>query len=118
MGYVTGCVMAVPTARKDEFLEHCAACADVLKENGALEIFECWGDEVPDGEVTSFPMAVKCETDETVVFSWILWPSKQACETGMQVMMEHPSLKPEVLPMPFDGQRMIYGGFEVISEIR
>jgi len=118
MGYVTGCVIAVPTGRKEEFLDHCAVCAEVLKANGALEIFECWGDEVPDGEVTSFPMAVKCEKDETVVFSWILWPSKQACETGMQAMMDHPDLQPGVLEMPFDGKRMIYGGFEVISEIR
>lgn len=118
MGYVTGCVMAVPTGRKEDFRKHCVACAEVLRANGALEIVECWGDDVPDGIVTSFPMAVKCEADETVVFSWILWPSKQVCEAGMQAMMDHPDMQPGVLPMPFDGQRMIFGGFEVMSAFR
>ena len=117
MGYVTGCVMAVPTGRKKEFLDHCVVCAEVLKANGALEIFECWGDEVPDGEVTSFPMAVKCAKDETVVFSWTEWPDKPTRHTAMQKMMDDPRMK-ELGDMPFDGKRMIFGGFEPVFETR
>ena len=71
---------------------------------------------MPEGEVTSFPMAVKCKPNETVVFSWILWPSKEARNSGMKKVMEDPRLHPESNPMPFDGQRMIYGGFELIVD--
>ena len=78
---------------------------------------ECWGDDVPDGKVTSFPMAVKREADETVVFSWILWPSRQVRDQGMKKAMDDPRMKPDVNPMPFDGKRMIYGGFETLVEI-
>lgn len=88
--------------------------AGIFKELGALKVVECWGDDVPDGEVTSFPMAVKCRDDETVVFSWLIWPSKQVRDAGMAKMMEDPRMQPDVNPMPFDGKRMIFGGFETI----
>ena len=87
-----------------------------LQGHGALKLVECWGDDVPDGKVTSFPMAVKCKPDETVVFSWILWPSRQARDEGMKRVMADPRLKPDVNPMPFDGKRLIFGGFEMIVE--
>ncbi len=77
---------------------------------------ECWGDDVPDGEITSFPMAVKCRPDETVIFSWLVWPSREVRDQAMPRLMEDPRLKPDVNPMPFDGKRLIYGGFEVVVD--
>lgn len=109
--YVQGYVLAVPTANKDAFIKHAKEAAGVFKEHGVLKCMECWGDEVPGGEVTSFPMAVKAKPDETVVFSWYVWPSKEACEAGMAKVMEDPRLAPDANPMPFDGKRLIYGGF-------
>ena len=82
MGYVDGYVMAVPTNNRDAFIKHAKEAAAVFKEHGALRVVECWGDDVPDGKFTSFPMAVKKMPDETVVFSWILWPSRQARDEG------------------------------------
>ena len=87
------------------------------KENGALQGVECWGDDVPDGEVTSFPMAVKCEPEETVVFSWIVWPSREVRDAAHAAMMSDSRLAADLNPMPFDGKRMIFGGFEMIVEV-
>jgi uncharacterized protein YbaA (DUF1428 family) len=116
MTYIDGFVAAVPTNNRDKFRKHAADAAPVFKEHGALKVVECWGDDVPDGKVTSFPMAVKCEADETVVFSWIVWPSREVRDAGMQKVMADPRLQPDANPMPFDGKRMIYGGFEVLVE--
>ena len=69
---------------KDEYIKHAKEAAVVFKEHGALKLIDCWGDDVPDGEITSFPMAVKCKEDETVVFSWIVWPSKEVRNEGMK----------------------------------
>lgn len=116
MAYVDGFVAAVPTANREAFRKHAADAAVVFKEHGALKVVECWGDDVPEGQLTSFPMAVKRKDDETVVFSWILWPSRGAREEGMKKAMTDPRLRSDANPMPFDGKRMIYGGFEVIVE--
>ena len=116
MAYIDGFVAAVPTANRDAFIEHATIGAEVMKECGAIRTVDCWGDDVPDGEVTSFPMAVQKKDDETVVFSWIVWPSKEVRDAGMKKMMEHPRMQPDVHPMPFDGKRVIFGGFEIISE--
>jgi len=116
MTYVDGFVAAVPTANREKYRKHAEKAAVVFKEYGALKVVECWGDDVPDGEVTSFPMAVKCKKDETVVFSWILWPSRQTRDDGMKKVMADPRLKPDVNPMPFDGKRLIFGGFQMIVE--
>src|SRR5262249_29859148 len=97
-------------------IKHAEAAAVVFKEHGALKFVECWGDDVLEGKVTSFPMAVKRKNDETVVFSWIIWPSRNVRDEGMKKVMADPRLKPDVNPMPFDGKRMIYGGFEMIVE--
>ena len=86
--------------------------AAVFKENGATKLVECWGDDVPEGKVTSFPMAVKREENETVVFSWITWASKAARDEAWKKSMEDPRFKD--MKMPFDGKRLIYGGFEVL----
>ncbi|MEJ7929769.1 DUF1428 domain-containing protein [Ramlibacter sp. AN1015] len=117
MNYVDGFVIAVPTARKEEYLQHAAVAAQVFRELGALEVVECWGDDVPEGKVTSFPMAVQRKADETVVFSWITWPSKAVRDDGMKKFMDEPRIK-EMKDMPFDGQRMIFGGFQVVVENR
>lgn len=117
MTYVDGFVAAVPAANREAFRKHAEAAAAVFKEHGALKVAECWGDDVPEGEVTSFPMAVKRKPDETVIFSWILWPSREVRDAGMKKAMDDPRLKPEVNPMPFDGKRLIYGGFEMIVDV-
>jgi uncharacterized protein YbaA (DUF1428 family) len=111
MNYVDGFVLAVPTARREDFRAHAAAVAEVFRECGALRVVECWGDEVPHGQRTDMHMAVQAQADETVVFSWIEWPSKEVRDAGMAKMMADPRVQPEVNPMPFDGKRMIYGGF-------
>lgn len=112
MSYVDGFVAAVPKANRAAYLEHAKVAARIFKEYGALGIVECWGDDVPDGKVTSFPMAVQRKDDETVVFSWITWASKAARDEAWKKSMEDPRFK--AMKMPFDGQRLIYGGFEVL----
>ncbi|BBM03665.1 hypothetical protein GL2_37390 [Microbulbifer sp. GL-2] len=116
MSYADGFVAAVPTANKESYLEHAKVAAEIFKAQGALKIVETWGDDIPSGEVTSFPMAVKCAENETVVFSWVIWPSKEVRDRGWQVVMDDPRMHSEQNPMPFDGKRLIYGGFNVILE--
>ena len=117
MAYIDGFVAAVPTAKREAYQKHAEDAAVVFKDHGALKLVECWGDDVPDGEITSFPMAVKCKDDETVVFSWVLWPSKEVRNEGMQKIMADPRMQPDANPMPFDGKRLIFGGFEMILDI-
>lgn len=114
MNYVDGFICAVPTANREKYREHATTAAAVFKEHGALNVVECWGDDVPEGKLTSFPMAVKRQPDETVVFSWIVWPSRQIRDQAMSEVMRDPRIDPRVNPMPFDGARLIFGGFEVI----
>jgi uncharacterized protein YbaA (DUF1428 family) len=116
MNYVDGFVVPVPTANKDTYVQLAQEMAVLFKENGALQVVECWGDDVPEGKVTSFPMAVQRQADETVVFSWVVWPSKQVRDDGMKKVMEHPSMQKGPSAMPFDGKRMIFGGFQVIVD--
>lgn len=113
MSYVDGFVIAVPTANRDAYRALASDMSKKFKEWGALSVVECWGDDVPQGKLTSFPMAVKCGDDETVVFSWIVWPSKAVRDEGNKKMMSDTSMPKS---MPFDGKRMIYGGFEPIVE--
>ncbi|QEY63551.1 DUF1428 domain-containing protein [Metapseudomonas lalkuanensis] len=114
MTYVDGFVVPVPTASREAYRKVAEMAAGVFKECGALSVVECWGDDVPEGKVTSFPMSVKLKEGETVVFSWITWPSRQARDAGMKKAMEDPRMQPNPETMPFDGQRMIFGGFEVL----
>ena len=116
MNYVDGFVLAVPRKNKAAYIKHASDAAEVFIEYGALSLVECWGDDVPEGEVTSFPMAVKCEPDEVVCFSWITWPSKQFRDEKMTKLMEDPRLHPDNNPMPFDGKRMIFGGFDIVVQ--
>lgn len=117
MSYVDGFVIAVPTAKREEFRQHAERMAVIFKENGALNVSECWGEDVPEGKVTSFPMAVQRKEGETVVFSWIIWPDRQTRDSAMAKFMADPRLQAEGNQMPFDGQRMIFGGFERIVDV-
>ena len=116
MSYVDGFVAAVPTANKDIYRRHAEEVAEIFKTHGALSFVECWGDDVPDGEVTSFPMAVQCGEDETACFSWVVWPSKAVRYEATPKIMEAARRMFETNPMPFDGKRMIYGGFEIFVD--
>jgi uncharacterized protein YbaA (DUF1428 family) len=89
--------------------------AEIWRDHGALEIIECWGDDVPEGKVTSFPLAVKAEPDEVVVFSWVRWSSKAARDAGNEKVMADPRMQMKPEEMPFDGKRMIYGGFALLN---
>lgn len=118
MPYVDGFVIAVPKANKEKFIEHARKGDSVFMDLGASRVFECWGDDVPDGKVTDFKRAVQATGDETVVFSWIEWPDKATRDAGMgkmgELMKNDPRMNPETNPMPFDGKRLIYGGFAPI----
>lgn len=116
MKYIDGFAAAIPAANKDKYIEHARLAAAIFKEHGALKLVECWGDDVPDGKLTSFPQAVLCQPDEIVAFSWIEWPSKAARNAGMEKVMADPRMQPDVNPMPFDGKRLIYGGFQIIVD--
>jgi uncharacterized protein YbaA (DUF1428 family) len=109
MSYIQGFVIPVPTAKKDAYRAMAAQTAPIFMEYGALQIVETWGDDIRDGKVTDFKMAVKATQDETVVFSWIIWPDKATCQAAGEKMMTDERMK--LAEMPFDGQRMIYGGF-------
>ena len=121
MSYIDGFVIAVPTANKQEFIEHARSSDTIFTELGATRIVECWADDVPDGTVTDFQKAVHASADETVVFSWIEWPDKATRDAAMQKMMsedfQDDRMDPDKNPMPFDGKRMIYGGFKPIIEL-
>ena len=116
MSYVDGFVLAVPTANREKYRQFAAEVAPMFKDYGALQIVECWGDDIPDGEMTSFPMAVRCREDETVVFSWIVWPSREVRDKGMDKLVADPRMQPDEADIPFDGKRMILGGFDVLFE--
>jgi len=116
MEFVDGFVCAVPKQNKEVYKELAQQAAVIFKEHGALAVVECWGEDVPEGIHTSFPMAVKKEPSETVVFAWILWPSREARDIGNKKVMEDPRMSMDSVPRPFDGKRMIYGGFQVIVQ--
>jgi uncharacterized protein YbaA (DUF1428 family) len=118
MPYIDGFVIAVPKANKQKFIEHANKGDSVFAELGATRILECWGDDVPEGKLTDFRRAVQANEDEAVVFSWIEWPDKATRDQAMgkmeSLMKTDPRMSPEKNPMPFDGKRMIYGGFAPI----
>ena len=116
MSYVDGFVVPVPRDRREAYLEHATRAAAVFKEYGATQVVECWGDDVPPGKLTSFPLAVQATADEEVVFSWVTWPSREVRNDAWQKLMDDPRMQPGATTMPFDGKRLIYGGFEVIVQ--
>ena len=117
MTYVDGMLTAVPTANKKIYREIAEQAGNVFMKHGALSYFECWGDDLPEGKVNSMHTAVLRKPDETVVFSWVTWPSKEARDAGMQKVFGDPEMPSHTDQMPFDGKRMIFGGFEALVEI-
>ncbi len=116
MGYADGYLVPVPAGKKDAYRTLASKAAAVFKDHGATRVVEAWSDDVPAGKVTDYKGAVKATGDEAVVYSWIEWPSKQARDEGMKKAMDDPRMKPDMSNMPFDGQRMIYGGFTPILD--
>lgn len=117
MTYVDGFVLAVPKQNLDAYKKVARQAGEVWKEYGAIDYVECVADDVPYGEVTSFPRAVQAKDDEVVVFSWITYDSRAKRDEVMQKVMADPRMKPGPENMPFDGKRMIYGGFEPFLEL-
>ena len=117
MHYIDGFVVAVPDDQRDIYVRYAGEAARVFKEYGALRVVECWGDDVPEGKLTSFPMAVKREPGESVVFAWIVWPDKATRDAGHRNMEADPRVQHTMKTMPFDGKRMIYGGFQTVVDV-
>ncbi|PSJ58696.1 DUF1428 domain-containing protein [Kumtagia ephedrae] len=117
MSYVDGFVLAVPKANLDAYRKMAAQAGEIWKDHGALAYVECIGDDVPYGEVTSFPRSVQAKDDEVVVFAWILYQSREQRDAINAKVMADPRLKPDWDTMPFDAKRMIYGGFETFLEL-
>jgi uncharacterized protein YbaA (DUF1428 family) len=115
MTYVDGFVIPVMNDKKDEYRNVAQTFWTMLKEFGALRVVECWGDDVPDGKVTDFRRAVAAQSGESVVFSWVEWPSKETRDAAHAKMQDDPRMKD--LPMPFDGKRMIFGGFAPMLDL-
>ena len=115
MSYIDGFVIPVPHGKKDAYRKMAAEAAPIFLEYGATRIVECWGDDVPDGKTTDFKRAVKAESEENVVFSWIVWPSKSMRDEASKKIMQDKRM-PFGPDVPFDGKRLIYGGFEVLLD--
>jgi uncharacterized protein YbaA (DUF1428 family) len=115
MSYVDGFILAVPKANLDTYKELAGKAGAVWKEYGALAYAECVGDDVPYGDLTSFPRAVQARDDEVVIFSWVVYPSRADRDTILAKVMDDPRMKGN--DMPFDGRRMIYGGFQPFLEL-
>ena len=122
MSYIDGFLIAVPNANKQAFIDHATTADSFFIEQGALRVLECWGDDVPDGKLTDFRRAVQAKDDATVAFSWIEWPDKatrDACMSRMEELSKSDDrISPEKNPMPFDGARLIYGGFVPIVTLQ
>ena len=116
MAYIDGFIIPVTTSNKDHFTDHANRIDKFFLEFGALRVVECWGDDVPDGKVTDFKRAVQATAGETVAFSWIEWPDKATRDAAMKAMESDERMMAE--PMPFDGKRMIFGGFVPVVELK
>ncbi|WP_421996398.1 DUF1428 domain-containing protein [Reyranella sp.] len=113
-GYVDGCLIPVPAANKQAYADMATQMAAVFRDHGAVRVVEAWADDVPDGTITDFKGAVKATPDEKVVYSWIEWPSKAVRDEGWKKVMADPRAQGGA--MPFDGKRMIYGGFAPVVD--
>ncbi|QOR37769.1 DUF1428 domain-containing protein [Billgrantia diversa] len=113
MSYVDGFVVPVPEGNLDAYLDMARRAGEIWCEHGALEYVECVADDVPPGQHTSFPLSVKLEPREKVIFSWILYPSREERDRINAKVMEDPRMADMMDPAnhPFDGKRMIWGGF-------
>ena len=111
MTYFQGFVIPVKAGNKPAFLDMAKKMAPIFAEYGAMRTVECWGDDVMDGKVTDLKKAVQANNDETVALSWVWWPDKATCDAAAGKIMADDRVK-SYSPMPFDGQRTIYAGFE------
>ena len=117
MTYVDGFLLAVPKVKIEAYKAMASTAGEIWKEFGAIDYVECIGDDVPYGELTSFPRAVQATDDEIVIFSWIVYPSRAARDEINAKVMADPRLKSDASKVPFDGKRMIFGGFEAFVEL-
>jgi uncharacterized protein YbaA (DUF1428 family) len=117
MSYVDGFIVAVPKDKIEAYKALAQRAGEVWREYGALNYVEAIGDDVPYGELTSFPRAVQATEDEVVVFSWITYESRESRDSILAKVMADPRLKDDMENMPFDGKRMIYGGFKIAIEL-
>jgi len=115
-GYIDGIAAPVPLANRAAFIDMASKAARLFREYGALRVVEGWGDDVRDGKITDFRRAVEAREGEAVVFSWIEWPSKQVRDDAWTKLRTDPRMQPDKDKMPFDGQRLIYGGFTTILD--
>jgi uncharacterized protein YbaA (DUF1428 family) len=115
MSYIQGFVIPVPNGKKDDYRRMCQQYASLFREYGAGRIVECWGEDVPEGKVTDFRRAVQAKPDENVVFSWIVWPDRATCDAASRKMRDDERMKPSG-EVPFDMQRMIFGGFSPLFD--
>lgn len=116
MSYIDGFVIAVANANRERFIAHARTFDALFLEFGATRVVECWGDEVPEGKLTDFRRAVQAKQDESVVFSWVEWPDKSTRDAGMAKFMQDPRME-AAGDCPFDGKRMIVGGFESVVSL-
>jgi uncharacterized protein YbaA (DUF1428 family) len=116
MGYADGFILPVPEGNKDAYRTMADKASKIFQEYGAVRVVEAWDDDVPDGKVTDYKMAVKAEVGEKVVFSWVEWPDKAARDAGWARVMQDERMKPDGGEMPFDGKRMFWGGFAPILD--
>jgi uncharacterized protein YbaA (DUF1428 family) len=119
MAYVDGFVVPVPKAKLDAYMDMSRKCGTIWREFGALEFRECVGDDVKPGKLTSFPQSVMLEEGEVVVFSWIVYESRAKRDEVNDKVMKDPRMAEFMKPenMPFDGKRMIYGGYEMVIDM-
>ena len=115
MSYVQGFLIAVPKANKQAYLKSAQSAAPIFQEYGATRVMETWSEDIPDGKVTDFKRAVQAKKDEAIVFSWIEWPDKQTYDAATKKMETDHRWK-EMPEMPFDGSRMIWGGFQPVFD--
>ena len=115
--YVDSFVLPLPKSNVEAYKLFSEKAGKIWREHGALQYIECIGDDVPTGKVTSFPQAVKLEPDETVVFAWIAYESREHRDRVNAAVMADPRLKMDPKSMPFDGRRMFYGGFQVLLDV-
>jgi uncharacterized protein YbaA (DUF1428 family) len=116
MPYVDGFVVPVPKGKVEAYRAMAQAAGEVWMEHGALSFMECVGDDVPFGELTSFPRAVHATEDEVVMFSWITYESREERDRILAKVMADPRMEMDMAAMPFDAKRMIFGGFKPIVE--
>jgi uncharacterized protein YbaA (DUF1428 family) len=115
--YVDGFVLALPKGNIEAYKKIARKAGKVWREHGAVHYVECVGDDVPYGKLTSFPRAVKAKDGETVVFAWVVYKSRAHRDAVVKKVMADPRMKGDASTMPFDGKRMIYGGFKTMIEM-